>query len=125
MDRGVLTIRSERHRAIPAHPRHELLVRPHKTVASDAEDDTAELVDHLIGSVGLARDLRVQAKQGSTDRGLKHCVAGGTCETWAMDIRPAQARHPAEQELLDSVGFIEHWPDLQKADQTGRPRAFS
>ena len=62
-DRDVLAVLAERHRPLAREPGGELLVRLDEAVAADAHHDRAELVEHIVGAVGLGRDLRVQPDQ--------------------------------------------------------------
>ena len=59
----MLAVRAERHRPLAGQPGGELLVRLDEAVGADAHQDGAQLVEHLVGAVGLGGDLGVQADQ--------------------------------------------------------------
>ena len=54
---------AEGHRPLAREPGGELLVGLDEAVAAHAHEDGAELVEHVVGAVGLGGDLRVQPDQ--------------------------------------------------------------
>ena len=62
-DGDVLAVLAEGHRPLAREPGGELLVGLDEAVAADAHQDGAELVEDVVGAVGLRGDLRVQPDQ--------------------------------------------------------------
>ncbi len=89
-DGRVLVVLAERHRAVTAQPRGELLVGLDEAVAPDREDDGAELVEHLLGAVGALGDLGVEADQRVADEGLDEDVLRLTRHVVRSQIVPAE-----------------------------------
>ncbi len=62
-DGDVLAPLAERHGPLAAEPSGELLVRLDQTVAPDAHEDSPQPVQHIVCTVGLGGNLRVEANQ--------------------------------------------------------------
>ena len=127
-DGDVLAVLTERHRPLAREPGGELLVRLDEAVGADAHDDRAELVEHVVGAVGLGGDLRVQPDQRLAqvilDEDLVRLArevlpreevpaeAGElpelTGEAWADGgVMRDAAAEPVADEGFDGVGFVE------------------
>ena len=68
--RHMLVVVAEGHRALTAHPRSHLLVGADQPIRAHRQHDGAQLVEHLVGAVGLSGNLRVQPNQRLTQPGL-------------------------------------------------------
>ncbi len=90
MDRDVLAVRAERHRPLAREPGGELLVRLDEAVAANAHEDCAELVEDVVGTVGLGRDLRVQPDQRLPKMILDEHFVGLAPEVLRSKVVPAQ-----------------------------------
>ena len=77
-DGHVLAVGAEGHGLLAAQPGHEILVGPHQAVGLHGEQDGAQLVDHLVGAVGLGGDLGVEPDERLAQPRLHHHVAGLT-----------------------------------------------
>ena len=75
-DGDVLVVGAKGHGALAAQPGGELLVGPDQAVAAHGQHDGAQLVDHLVGAVGLGGDARVEADQGVADILLDEDIVG-------------------------------------------------
>ena len=110
---------AERHRALADEPGAELLVRPHEAVRPHREEDRPQPVEHLVGTLGLRRDLRVQpdrAHRGARSRRarasrLRSSSLPGT------NVQPSVGpREAVADEVLDSVELSEcHRAQSQRA----------
>ena len=65
LDGDVLTILAEGHRLLAGEPVGERLVGLHESVAADAHDDRPQLVDHIVGAIGVGGDGGVQPMSAS------------------------------------------------------------
>jgi hypothetical protein len=61
--RHMLVVGAEGHGALAAHPGGHLLVGADQAIRAHRQHDGAQLVEHLVGPVGLGGDLGVQADQ--------------------------------------------------------------
>ena len=59
----MLVVGAEGHRALATHPGRHLLVGADQAIRSHRQHDGAQLVEHLVGAVGLGGNLGVQADQ--------------------------------------------------------------
>ncbi len=127
-DGDVLAVLAERHRPLAGEPGGELLVRLDEAVGADAHHDRAELVEDVVGAVGLGGDLRVQPDQRLAkvilDQDLVRLarevlpreevpaetgelpVLTGEARTDGGVVRDAAAEAVAD-EGFDGVGFVE------------------
>ena len=90
-DGDVLAVRAERHRPIPGQPRRELLVRLHQPVGPHAHQDGSQPVEHVVGPVGLRRDLRVEANQRLADVVLDQNFVRQPRQELRSEVVPAEA----------------------------------
>ena len=102
------------------------LTRPSRT---DAHEDGAQLVEHVVGAVGLGGDLRVQPDQRLAQVILDQDFVRLTREVLRGEVVPAEAgelavppreartdggvvrdaaAEPVADEGFDGVGFVEH-----------------
>ena len=91
----VLAVGAERHRPLAGEPRRELLVRFHQPVRPYPHQDGPQPVEHVVGAVGLCRDLRVEADQRVAHVFLDEHLVGLPRELLRPEVVPAEARQRA------------------------------
>ncbi|MDT4830213.1 hypothetical protein FQZ97_636670 [compost metagenome] len=105
--RHMLIVGAKRHGAFTTHPGGHLLVGADQTIRAHRQHNGAQLVEHLVGTVGLRGDLRVQTDQRLAQPGLdqhflnlaRHLSRGGVAPADAFG-----AGAVAGLRLLDGVG---------------------
>ena len=137
----MLAVVAEGHSLLAAQPGHKILVGPHQAVGLHREDAGAQVVDDLVGAVGLGGDVGVEADERLTHPRLDHHVTelardGGVggigparrAQLIAKRLTPvgrcilthhgrwraAELCDGIEDHLLDGVGFGEHTTSLHK-----------
>jgi hypothetical protein len=126
-DGDVLVVLPERHRPLAAEPTGKLLVALDRAVGADGLLDRPELVEHLVGEVGVGGDLGVEPAEGIDYVLLDPRLVMLPGEIGRGDVVPADARdsaglageartagrdhvRPGEgagDESFDGVGFVE------------------
>jgi hypothetical protein len=94
--RHMLVVGAEGHRALAAHPGGHLLVGADQAIRAHRQHDGAQLVEHLVGAVGLGGNLGVQADQRIAQPGLdqhllnlaRHLGRGGVAPADAFGAGP-------------------------------------
>ena len=89
VDGDVLVALAEGHGAVPAQPGGELLVGLDQAVAAHAEDECAQLVQQLVGAVGLGGDGGVEADERGAHLLFDQHVVGTAVEVGGWDKVPA------------------------------------
>jgi len=62
----VFVVHTERHRTLTPQPGSHFLVGTDQAIGANRKDDRAQLVEHLVGTVGLGSDFWVEADQRFT-----------------------------------------------------------
>ena len=70
----MLAVGAEGHGLLAAQPSHEILVGPHQPVGLNRENARAQVVDDLVGAVGLGGDFGVESDQRLADPQVYHHV---------------------------------------------------
>ena len=103
----MLVVVAKGHRALAAHPGGHFLVGADQAIRAYREHDGAQLVQHLVGAVGLSGNLRVQADQRLAQPGLdQHFLNLARHLSWG-GVAPAdafRARAIADVRFLGGVG---------------------
>ena len=71
----MLAVLAEGHGLLTAQPGHKVLVGAHQAIGSHGEDAGAQVVNHLVGAVGLGGDVGVEPNQRLAHPWLDHHVA--------------------------------------------------
>ncbi len=90
-DGDVLVVGAKGHGLLVAQPAGELFVGADEAVAAHGQHDGAQLVDHLVGAVGLGGDGRVEADEGVADILLDEDILGLAGQGDGGDEVPARA----------------------------------
>ena len=129
--RHMLVVGAEGHRALTAHPGGHFLVGADQAIRSHRQHDGAQLVEHLVGAVGLSGNLRVKPNQRLSQPGLdqhfldlaRHLSRGGVAPADAFGAGPVAglrflggvgqdsldwAGEQIADVGFDSVGFVEY-----------------
>ena len=84
----MLAVGAEGHGLFAPQPGGEVLVGPHQAVGLDGEDAGAQVVDHLVGTVGLGGDVGVEPDERLAHPRLHHHIAGLAGELCGGEIVP-------------------------------------
>ncbi len=89
--RHMLVVRAERHGALAAHPGGHFLVGADHSIRAHRQHDGAQLVEHIVGTVGLLSDIGVQADQRGAQPGLDQHLLDLARHLGGCDMAPADA----------------------------------